>query len=63
MEGKALIEHWGGTTTTIDARTVHYVDSSAVSQSRTRLREKMDSDGKLTQKCDTIVKQLIEMSR
>lgn len=51
------------TTITICVRTVHYVDSSAVSQSRKRLREKMASDEKRTQKCDTIVKQLIEMSR
>ena len=62
MEAKALIEHWHSNYNN-DARTVHYVDSSAVGQSRKRLREKMASDGKRTQKCDTIVKQLIEMSR
>ena len=39
------------------------VDYSAVSQSRKRLREKLTNDKKLNQKCDKIVKQLMEMSR
>jgi len=44
-------------------RLVGGVDYSAVSQSQKRLREKMAGDGKRKQKCDKILKQLIETSR
>jgi chromosomal replication initiation ATPase DnaA len=44
-------------------RLVGGVDYSAVSQARKRLQEKMVNDKKLKQKCDKIVKQLMEMSR
>ena len=44
-------------------RLVGGVDYSAVSQARKRLQEKIANDKKLKQKCDKIVKQLMEMSR